>query len=273
MRNILALAVSLSITTYAQQPPPQPSAPASAPIYAPQDAPPRTASPTPSASAATSDITLPAGTRIQLYLTNPLHSRTAQSGDAVHAEVAFPVVIANQLAIPRGAYVEGAVTHVTRPGFSHRAKIQLQFTRIIFENGYQLPLTGVTAEASNQTYSDAVREMVANAWHESDTPTTKSAGPLSTSSAAPFAMLELLAFQFPVNPPPPSLPPQQPLPGQSHAEAIGIAAGVAFAAIAIIGVAHHGRDIYLHSGWQLEMTLQSPITLDAAQANAAIPAP
>lgn len=273
MRNILALALSLSITTYAQQPPPQPPAPAPAPIYAPQDAPPLTESPTPSVSPAPGNITLPAGTKIQLYLTNPLHSRTAQIGDAVHAEVAFPVVIANQLAIPRGAYAEGAVTRVTRPGFSHRAKIQIQFTRIIFENGYQLPLTGATAEASNQTYSDAVRQIVADAWPESDTPTTKSVGSLSTNSAAPFAMLELLAFQFPVNPPPPTLPPQQPLPGQSRAEAIGIAAGVAIAAIAIIGIAHRGRDIYLDSGWQLEMTLQSPITLDAAQANAPIPAP
>jgi hypothetical protein len=273
MRNILALALSLSITTCAQQPPPQPPAPAPAPIYAPQDAPPLTERPAPSASPATGVITLPAGTKIQLYLTNPLHSRTAQIGDAVHAEVAFPVVIANQLAIPRGAYVEGAVTHVTRPGFSHRARIELQFTRIIFENGYQLPLTGVTAEASNQTYSDAVREMVADAWHESGLPTTKSAGPLSGDSAAPFAMLELLALQFPVNPPPPTLPPQRPLPGQSRAEAIGIAAGVAIAAIAIIGIAHRGRDIYLDYGWQLEMILETPIALDAAQANAPVPAP
>jgi hypothetical protein len=271
MRNILPLALSLSITTYAQQPPPQPPAPAPAPIYAPQDAPPLTASPTPSASPATGDITLPAGTKIQLYLTNPLHSRAAQIGDSVHAEVAFPVVIANQLAIPRGAYVEGAVTRVVRPGFSHHAKIQLQFTKIIFENGYQLPLPGATAEASNQSYSHAVREIAAGASNESDAPTT--AGPGSTDTVAPFAMLELLAFQFPVNPPPPTLPPPQPLPGQSRSEAIGIAAGVAIAAIAIIGIAHRGRDIYLDPGWQLEMTLLSPVTLNAAQANAPIPAP
>jgi hypothetical protein len=273
MRNILALALSLSITAYAQEPPPQPPVPSPAPIYAPQDAPPLIVSPTPDASPAAGDITLPAGTKIQLYLTNPLHSRTAQIGDTVHAEVAFPVVIANQLAIPRGAYVEGAVTRVTRPGFSHRAKIQLQFTRIIFENGYQLPLPGASAEASNQTYSDAVREIVAEAWPESDAPTTNSAVPFTANSAVPFAMLELLAFQFPVNPPPPTLPPQRPLPGQSRAEAIGIVAGVAIAAVAIIGIAHRGREIYLDSGWQLEMTLQSPITLDAAQANAPIPAP
>ena len=120
MRNILALAVSLSITTYAQQPPPQPPAPAPAPSYAPQDAPPLTESPAPSASPATGDITLPAGTKIQLYLTNPLHSRTAQTGDAVQAEVAFPVVIANQLAIPRGAYVEGAVPRNSAGIFTSR---------------------------------------------------------------------------------------------------------------------------------------------------------
>jgi hypothetical protein len=273
MRTILALALSLSVTAYAQQPPPQSPVPPAAPIYAPQDAPPHGESRLPSASSATGDITLPAGTKIQLYLTNPLHSRTAQAGDAVHAEVAFPVVIANQLAIPRGTYAEGAVTRVTRPGFSHRAKIQIQFTKLIFENGYQLPLPGATAEASNQTYSDAVRQVVARAWNEFATPTGTSTNLRSAGTVAPFAMLELRAFQFPGNPPPPTLPPQRPLPGQSHAEAIGIAAGVAVVAIAIIGMAHRGREIYLDSGWQIEMILQSPITLDAAQANAPIPAP
>ena len=273
MRNILPLALTLSMTAYAQQPAPQSPPPTPAPIYAPQDAPPLAESPRPNASPATGDVTIPAGTKIQLYLNNPLHSRTAQIGDPVQATVAFPVVIANQLAIPRGAYVEGTVTKVIHSGFSHRAKIQMQFTRLIFENGYQLPLTGATSEASNQSYGDAVREIVADAWNESAAPTTVPAATRTATSIAPLAMLDLLGFQFPVNPPPPTLPPQKPLPGQSSVEAIAIAGGVAIVAIAIIGIAHHGQDFYLDPGWQLEMILQSPMTLNAAEANAPIAVP
>jgi hypothetical protein len=187
--------------------------------------------------------------------------------------VAFPVVIANQLAIPRGAYVEGTVNKVIHPGFSHRAKIQMQFTRLIFENGYQLPLGGATAEASNQSYGDAVREIVADIWNEVGATTAISADTHTIASAAPLAMIELFAFQFPVNPPPPTLPPQKPLPGQSSVKAIAIASSVAIVAIAIIGIAHHGGDFYLDPGWQLEMILQSPITLNAAEANAPIAVP
>jgi len=300
MQILLALTLSVSTALYPQQPAPQsnpqtqqppPATQPPAPIYAPQYPSPQTPNPDPtlnsrtlSAGAATStgNVTLPAGTRIQLFLTYPLHSRFAQVGDIVHAEVAFPVVIANQLAIPRGAYAEGNVTRVVRPGFAHRARIEMQFTSIIFENGYRLPLNGATAEASNQSFTDATRKFIASAFDTSDlqasTTTALSYAPLPEShptaqTIAPFAMLELLAFQFPVNPPPPTLPPQKPLPGHGAVVGLAIAGGVAIAAIAIISLVHHGTDLYRDYGWQLEMTLQSPVTLNAAEANAPVPDP
>jgi hypothetical protein len=297
MRILLALALSLSTAIYPQQPSqqlipqaqqtqqPPPATQSPAPIYAPQDPPPQTPNSNAtlnSSSPAAVDVTLPVGTRIQLYLTNPLYSRTAQVGDVVHAEVAFPVVVANQLAIPRGAFAQGNVTRVVHAGFAHHARIEMQFTTIIFENGYQLPLNGATATASNQSFFDATREIIANAFDTSG-PQRSAADALATISTAspqpvaqwmpPFATLELLAFQFPVNPPPPTLPPQKPLPGHGAVEGLAIASGVAIAAIAIIAVAHRGGEIYADYGWQLEMTLQSPVTLNAAQANAPIPDP
>jgi hypothetical protein len=292
MRIFLALTLSLSTALYPQQPAPQsnpqtlPSATQTpTPIYAPQDPLPHTPNSNAtlnSSSPAAGDVTLPVGTRIQLYLTNPLYSRTAQVGDVVHAEVAFPVVIANQLAIPRGAFAQGHVTRVVHAGLAHHARIEMQFTTIIFENGYQLPLNGATATASNQSFPDATREIIANAFDTFDSQTS-TASALATASPAspqpvsrimpPLATLELLAFQFPVNPPPPTLPPQKPLPGHGAVEGLAIAGGVAIAAIAIITVAHRGGEIYADYGWQLEMTLQSSVTLNAAEANAPIPDP
>ncbi len=294
MRILLALTLSLSTALYPQQPVPQsnpqtqqppPTTQSPAPIYAPQDPPAQTPNYNAtlnSSSPAAGDVTLPVGTRIQLYLTNPLYSRTAQVGDVVHAEVAFPVVIANQLAVPRGAFAQGAVTRVVHAGFAHHARIEMQFTAIIFENGYQLPLNGATAAASNQSFSDATREIIANAFETSD-PQPSAAIALASAKSAPtqsvphlmpqFATLELLAFQFPVNPPPPTLPPQRPLPGRGAVEGLAIAGGVAIAAIAIIALAHRGGEIYADYGWQLEMTLQSPVTLNVAQATAPVPDP
>lgn len=290
MRIALALTLSLSTALYPQQPtqqptpqtqptpqPPPPAAQSPEPVYASQDPP--NSNDTLNSTIAAGNVTLPVGTKIQLYLTNPLYSRTAQVGDVVHAEVAFPVVINNQLAIPRGAFAQGNVTRVVHAGFAHHARIEMQFTSIIFENGYQLPLNGASATASNQSFSDAARDIIANAFDASDPQLSNAnAWQFSTHTASqpiaqimpPFATLELLAFQFPVNPPPPTLPPQKPLPGHGAVEGLAIAGGVAIAAIAIIALAHGGGEIYADYGWQLEMTLRSPVNLNAVQANAPI---
>ena len=72
-----------------------------------QPAPPAAASPA---------ITVPAGTKIPLRLTSPLGTKTAQAGDAVHAEAAFPVTAGSTVAIPPGTYVEGVIDEVRSAG-------------------------------------------------------------------------------------------------------------------------------------------------------------
>jgi len=203
-------------------------------------------------------VTIPAGTRVQLYLSNPLNSRTAQVGDAVHAEVAFPVVINQRLVIPRGAFADGAVTKVTRPGFSHHANIAIQFTRILFENGYSVSLTGATAQATTASPTNPPQPPDA-------TPSSRDAvaaeTPATIPSSAPFAML---FFQTP--------PPLPPLPGPPKGFIIGAAVGGAVAIFLLVyGITHRGGEIYLHTGWQLDMVLQTPVSIDADRALAPIP--
>src|SRR2546423_486181 len=92
-------------------------------------------------------ITIPAGTRIGSWLTNPINSKFARRGDSVRAVTAFPVSASGQMAIPTGTYVEGELQKVTKRGPSGPAGLQIRFTRMIFQSGYAVELDGATAQA------------------------------------------------------------------------------------------------------------------------------
>jgi hypothetical protein len=90
-----------------------------------------------------SKIVIPAGTTVSLALTEPVLAKSANSGDSVYAQTAFPVAVNNQMAIPPGTYVQGQIDTLTRPGwFSPHAQFQIHFTKIIFANGYTVELVG-----------------------------------------------------------------------------------------------------------------------------------
>jgi hypothetical protein len=258
MRAFISMALAASLAAYAQQPAPQ-----TTPQNQPQNqdsAPPTIAA---SAPASPGTIVVPAGTKIQLYLSNPLNSRTAQVGDVVHAEVAFPVVVNQRLVIPRGAFADGAVTKITRPGFSHHANISIQFTRIIFENGYSVSLTSATAVAANKFSPGLSASPLLNA-EPSETATVAAnlpeAPPATTLTSAPFTML---FFQ--------TAPPLPKLPGPPKGFIIGAAVSGAIGIFLLVyGISHRGGDIYLHSGWQLDMVLQTPVAIDADRATAPV---
>lgn len=258
MRALLSLALSASLAAYAQPPAPQTPPPNQNVAANPSLS---NSAPTP-ATPSSATVTIPAGTAIQLYLSNPLNSRTAQVGDVVHAEVAFPVVVAQRLVIPRGAFADGAVTKVTRPGFSHHANITIQFTRIIFENGYSVSLTSATAQASNESTAGAALPILAAPFPDSTVAINLPAKPPANSlSSAPFAMLFFQTTQ-----------PLPKLPGPPKGFIISAAVGGAVAIFLLVyGISHRGGDIYLHTGWQLDMVLQTPIAIDADRALAPLP--
>ena len=102
----------------------------------------------PSAASASNSITLPAGTKVELLVTRPVRTLTAKAGDVIYAQTSFPVALGAGIAIPAGTYVEGTIESVTRPTRrTNHAEIQVLFTKIIFANGYVLPLPGDPATA------------------------------------------------------------------------------------------------------------------------------
>ena len=94
-------------------------------------------------------ITIPAGTRIPLSLIIPIHTNLARRGDVVHLETRYPVIVGIEIAIPAGTYVEGVIDKITkrdRTG-SPPAGLHMHFTRLRFNNGYEVRLDGAILQA------------------------------------------------------------------------------------------------------------------------------
>jgi type IV secretion system protein VirB10 len=88
-------------------------------------------------------ITVTSGTRIPLTLKQGINTKSARPGDPVYAQTAFPITRNDQIVIPAGTFVQGEVRRVVRPGrVKGRAELQMNFTSMIFPNGYTIMLPG-----------------------------------------------------------------------------------------------------------------------------------
>jgi|HubBroStandDraft_1064217.scaffolds.fasta_scaffold01619_9 hypothetical protein len=191
-------------------------------------------------------IEVPAGTRVPLRLTSPLGTKTAQPGDAVHAEAAFPVTAGNTVAIPPGTYLEGVIDRVTRRG--RHAGFTIHFTHMVFNNGYTVTLSGAHAD-------------------------TRRAGLLPQGDPSAAAGADGMAGGMALQPTSTTVPQPQ-RPGPNYDAAIGLTAGSAAVGIAVMAILiHRGTDLYLRAGWRFEMVLADPLSLDAAKVAAAVANP
>ena len=192
-------------------------------------------------------ITVPAGTRLQLELVDPILSRAAHAGDPVRAATIAPVNVGKDLAIPEGTFVEGKIVKVGKRDATRFEGLVLEFSRLAFTNGYVVELNGSVINAKALT-------------------------PLANPSGAGAAP-GLMANSLQQGPTPPPLPQV----GPSKAAVIGGTLG-AFAAtvvaIAILGHQHlHEQPRYFEAGFQFEIFLQAPLTLDRARVADAISGP
>jgi hypothetical protein len=201
-------------------------------------------SPMPS-QAPSETIMVPAGTSIQLALTNPITTKSMKTGTPLRAVVSFPVSVGSQVAIPVNTYVEGMIDGVQNARSANRM-LRAHFTRVIFANGYTVPLAGEIEVA--QVISPEGEHFELASYRE---------GNVGES--------ELAALQ---QQPPPPLP----KPGTSSGEiAAFVAVPVVGVVLLLLAVKHNGgaNGVVFDSGYQLEMVLRAPLTLDAASVPAA----
>lgn len=203
-------------------------------------------------------IIVPAGTAIQLALTTAVKTRSTKAGDIVRAVVAFPVTIGTQLAIPAGTLVEGKVTQVkARPKGGQSPLFRVHFTRLTYSNSYSVALNGENTQAL----------------------LLPAEGSAPTNEVAELIPLRLPGAHFAMGDGQVGTPvPTQSGPGggASKSAVIGGIAGGAAAALIVGSLiwAHHrtikeSDSVLYGAGWQFQIVLDSPLTLDAAQVAAA----
>jgi hypothetical protein len=142
MRLLAPALLLATLTSFAQQPAGNAAPPSSLLQQSPS---------TPSAT-----LSIPALTQVLLAMVRPEWSRTAKPGDAIYAQVAFPVSIANRMAIPPGTYVQGLIDSITRPGLlSPHSQLQIHFTELIFDNGYTVEIANAANVSGGQSSSPA----------------------------------------------------------------------------------------------------------------------
>lgn len=192
-------------------------------------------------------ITIPAGTRVELALANPIRRRDARVGDAVRAVTSFPVTVGQDLAIPQGSFVEGRIVKVGKHGSTRFDGLQIEFKQLVLSNGYNVSLDSSVVNA-------------------------KAIAPFGDPGHAAAATSGFMANSFQQQPPQPPSPPQVgPPKGPIIAATLG--GTVALVVVGILGHRHppyfdQGRDF--DTGFQFEIVLQAPLMLDRARVAEAV---
>ncbi len=93
-----------------------------------------------SAKTQPSTLTIPAGVRFALVLTNPVSSKTTHRGDEIYAQTTAPVIVGDQVLIPAGTFVQGKVDKLTRNG--SRAEMLMNSASVVFPDGYVANIAG-----------------------------------------------------------------------------------------------------------------------------------
>jgi len=190
-------------------------------------------------------LVIPAGSKILLVLKEAISTRNAKTGDPVYAETSLPFYANGHILVPPGTTVLGVITRAKRAGRTRgRAEIELNFTSMIYSNGYNVPLSApvfntpgadnlsVTNEGAIQQDSDTGRKIAdggRNAAH----------GMLVGSMGGLFLGTSITAMRA--------------------AGGAGILLGVGWALF------RRGMDMKLQPGTRVEMAVMRPIPLDTAQ--------
>jgi hypothetical protein len=160
------------------------------------------------------------------------------------------VTVGTQLAIPVGTYVEGVIDKVTKGGRSGPS-LQMHFTRLLYANGYSVAVDGANTQAKALSPKSSSPEPTA----------------FASESGSNFALPAQQSAGSPAVQPP-----------ASHMGAVvGLAVGGAVAVIVtFVLMTHHqggGNTLLFDTGWQFEMVLESPLSVDAVSVAAAAATP
>jgi type IV secretion system protein VirB10 len=192
------------------------------------------------------EVTIPAGTRLPLALVRSLSFKHTKPGDNVNLQFIFPVTAGDRMVIPPGTYLQGIIEQVTDRDRTYEVMSMRLFSAdVIFATGYTASIYGPLDVSP--TYGKLARRLPFR-------PATPGQVPVMASTGGP------------------TLPPLPPLPhvGPSMGEMIGISVGLVAAAATFGYVVYHNHDLLMEAGTPVEITLVTPLVLDANRVTDAV---
>ena len=204
-----------------------------------------TVPPANTAPATPGTVTVPAGTKVLLALRSGINTRSAQPGDGVYLLSTFPVTVGTRVAIPAGIYVQGVVDRVQRAGrVKGRASVSFHFTTMIFPNGSVVEVPGTLNSLPGATDAK-VKDAEGNV--EQAGSKGKDAGTIARG-AETGASVGTIGGAIGGSP----------LAGAGYGALAGGLTGL------VATLFTRGNDVNLQQGETVEMVLQRPLTLTAA---------
>lgn len=190
----------------------------------------------------TTQITIPAGTRVVMALRSPLHTTSGTQGSGIYLETLYPVIHGNQIVIPAHSQVQGDVEFSQRPGHFQRVSgFKFRFTSLIFPNNH---VVAIDAALLSTPGSRTTRVGNSDGTLRPVDQTEKVITPVALG-AATGALL-----------------------GSVRSTGVGTYVGAGLGAGLTLGgtLLHRGDEISLPRGTNIEMVLQSPLILEPEQA-------
>ena len=193
-------------------------------------------------------ITVPAGTKIPLTLKQGITTKNAHVGDPVYAQTSFPITANDHIVIPPGTFVQGEIRRVQRPGrVKGRAELLMNFTSMIFPNGYTIVLPGAVHGTPGDAGTNGVKDKEGTI--EGDSSKGKDVGTI-VGTAIPGAGIGAISDQ-----------------GGGKGAAIGAASGGALGLATVLLT--RGPEIQLGVGDSVEMVLERSLTIEQTKVNRA----
>jgi hypothetical protein len=219
----------------------------------------------------TTSVTVPAGTRIALVLTQPVQTRYIHRGDDIYAQTTSPVTTANEVVIPPGTFVQGKVDKLERQG--GRGELHLQSMSITFPDGYVAPLSGPVTLESPDGYAlkdpGKSRSIGAIALPAAGLGLGALIGH-SLASSQPNTITSTLPPGC-TGPPPGCLSSSLTTPGSTaKSTVIGAMVGGAIGGIASLALLVTTHNFFLDVGSPVETVLQQPLSLQQDQVAEAV---
>lgn len=255
IRQGLALSTTLLLTlsAFAQQ-----SAPSTPPPNSPDDS--------QVAIGNKTTVSISAGTRIALILTQPVQTRYLRRGDDIYAQITSPVASGSEVVIPPGTFVQGKVDKLERQGA--RAQLRLQSMAITFPDGYVAPIAGPITLQSDEGYAlkDPGKGRIIGAFALPSA--GLGIGALIGHSFGNSGSLTIPACNLflPGCNPQPTVVPDTKLRDTAIGSMVGLAAG----GIGSLFLFLNSHNFYLDVGSPVEMVLQQPLTVDVDEIAGAI---